>query len=183
MTPAKAANVLVDDDTSCVIADFGQSEMKSEVYRITRMSQPRTFFCSRYDPLTLDCIRPCLHCRWDITLASARADARRRNPDVRDGCLRVCHLLLGDSQNGSPTVAAYGRQCRPPFRVEWVSSPSFSLSLRFVVILDVGPDENMRPPLPPSNPFSGHLMKVISASWDRDPSKRPSFEQIARELK
>ena len=44
MTPAQAANVLVDDDTSCVIADFGQSEMKSEVYRITRVSQPRTFF-------------------------------------------------------------------------------------------------------------------------------------------
>ncbi|KAF8268212.1 kinase-like domain-containing protein, partial [Lactarius quietus] len=37
----KAANILVDDDTSCVISDFGQSEMKSEVYRITRTSQPR----------------------------------------------------------------------------------------------------------------------------------------------
>ena len=156
--------------------------MKSEVYRITRVSQPRTFFCSRNSPLTLDCIRPCLHCRRDITLASARAYARRPNADVRDGCLRVCRLLLGDSQNGRPTVAAHGRQCRPPFRIEWVSSPLFSLSLPFVVILGFGPDENMRPPLPPSNLFGGHLMKVISASWDRDPSKRPSFEQIAREL-
>ncbi|KAN0138399.1 Protein kinase-like domain containing protein [Lactarius tabidus] len=37
----KAANILVDDDTSCVISDFGQSEMKSEVYRITCAPQLR----------------------------------------------------------------------------------------------------------------------------------------------
>jgi abelson tyrosine-protein kinase 1 len=43
MTPAQASNILVDDDTRCVISDFGQSEMKSEVYRITGISQPRTF--------------------------------------------------------------------------------------------------------------------------------------------
>ncbi|KAH9008297.1 kinase-like domain-containing protein, partial [Lactarius deliciosus] len=37
----KAANILVDNDLRCVISDFGQSEMKSEVYRISRVSQPR----------------------------------------------------------------------------------------------------------------------------------------------
>ena len=31
----KAANVLVDDKYRCLISDFGQSEMKSEVYRIS----------------------------------------------------------------------------------------------------------------------------------------------------
>lgn len=36
----KAANILVDDDTRCVISDFGQSEMKSEVYRISRTPVP-----------------------------------------------------------------------------------------------------------------------------------------------
>ncbi|KAF8154194.1 hypothetical protein B0H34DRAFT_80502 [Crassisporium funariophilum] len=35
----KAANVLVDDNYRCVIADFGQSEMKSEVFRITGVSR------------------------------------------------------------------------------------------------------------------------------------------------
>jgi abelson tyrosine-protein kinase 1 len=34
----QAANVLVDDNYRCVISDFGQSEMKSEVYRITGIS-------------------------------------------------------------------------------------------------------------------------------------------------
>ncbi|KAA1466979.1 hypothetical protein DENSPDRAFT_63475 [Dentipellis sp. KUC8613] len=36
----KAANVLVDDHLHCVISDFGQSEMKSEVYRISRTPLP-----------------------------------------------------------------------------------------------------------------------------------------------
>ena len=34
LMPVQVANILVDDVTSCVISDFGQSEMKSEVYRI-----------------------------------------------------------------------------------------------------------------------------------------------------
>jgi abelson tyrosine-protein kinase 1 len=38
----KAANVLVDDGIHCVISDFGQSEMKSEVFRISGRPPPRT---------------------------------------------------------------------------------------------------------------------------------------------
>ena len=72
MTPVQAANILVDDDTCCVISDFGQSEMKSEVYRITRASQPRTaVFPSNHLPLTLDSILTLLLFRWDVTLAGA----------------------------------------------------------------------------------------------------------------
>ncbi|KAJ3509359.1 hypothetical protein NLJ89_g5260 [Agrocybe chaxingu] len=37
----KAANVLVDDKYRCVISDFGQSEMKSEAYRISGSSPAR----------------------------------------------------------------------------------------------------------------------------------------------
>ena len=39
----KGANVLVDDKYRCVISDFGQSEMKSEVYRISGSLPPRMF--------------------------------------------------------------------------------------------------------------------------------------------
>ena len=39
--PAQAANVLVNDKTHCVISDFGQSEMKSEAYRVSGMPLPR----------------------------------------------------------------------------------------------------------------------------------------------
>ncbi|KAJ8507429.1 hypothetical protein ONZ45_g10193 [Pleurotus djamor] len=37
----KAANVLVNDRLHCVITDFGQSEMKSEAYRMSGTKQPR----------------------------------------------------------------------------------------------------------------------------------------------
>jgi hypothetical protein len=46
-----------------------------------------------------------------------------------------------------------------------------------------GLDENKRPSLLPSNLVTDQLMNVIRASWDRIPSNRPSFEQIACELK
>lgn len=36
----KASNVLVDDTHHCLITDFGQSEMKSEAYRISGTDQP-----------------------------------------------------------------------------------------------------------------------------------------------
>ncbi|KAJ7617179.1 hypothetical protein FB45DRAFT_756602 [Roridomyces roridus] len=36
----KAANVLVDDRIHCLVADFGQSEMKSEAYRISGTAPP-----------------------------------------------------------------------------------------------------------------------------------------------
>src|SRR6266849_2593764 len=43
--------------------------------------------------------------------------------------------------------------------------------------------ENMRPPLPPSSLSCGPLMDVIRSSWDFTPSRRPSFERIARDIK
>ena len=43
MIPAQGSNIYVDDDTHCVISDFGQSEMKFEAYHIARSEQPRTF--------------------------------------------------------------------------------------------------------------------------------------------
>ncbi|KAJ7268729.1 hypothetical protein B0H12DRAFT_64026 [Mycena haematopus] len=36
----KAANILVDDGIHCLVSDFGQSEMKSEVFRISGTSPP-----------------------------------------------------------------------------------------------------------------------------------------------
>jgi len=42
----KASNVLVDDKYRCVISDFGQSEMKSEAFRISGTPPPRALFLS-----------------------------------------------------------------------------------------------------------------------------------------
>ncbi|KDQ11798.1 hypothetical protein BOTBODRAFT_35049 [Botryobasidium botryosum FD-172 SS1] len=37
----KASNVLINDDLHCVISDFGQSEMKNEVFRLSGKANPR----------------------------------------------------------------------------------------------------------------------------------------------
>ncbi|KAJ7072080.1 hypothetical protein C8F01DRAFT_1361505 [Mycena amicta] len=44
----KAANILVDDNIHCLVADFGQSEMKSEVFRISGTSPPRKYGTLRW---------------------------------------------------------------------------------------------------------------------------------------
>jgi hypothetical protein len=50
----QANNVLIDDDLRCVISDFGQSELRSEVYRLSHQPQPREYhFCHFY--LTPSC--------------------------------------------------------------------------------------------------------------------------------
>jgi abelson tyrosine-protein kinase 1 len=41
----------------------------------------------------------------------------------------------------------------------------------------------MRPSLPSTQLINGPLMNVIRASWDQLPVNRPSFEQIARDIK
>jgi len=41
----------------------------------------------------------------------------------------------------------------------------------------------MRPSLPPTQLINGPLMNVIRASWDQLPANRPSFEQIALDVK
>jgi serine/threonine protein kinase len=64
----KGANVLVDDKYRCVISDFGQSEMKSEAYRISGTLPPRMFviltfiLSSEFRPSTL-------FLRWNASMA------------------------------------------------------------------------------------------------------------------
>ena len=49
--------------------------------------------------------------------------------------------------------------------------------------MNVRPDEKRRPSLPPSNLVNDLVMNLIRASWDHVPSNRPSFEQIAVDVK
>lgn len=58
--------MLVDDELHCVISDFGQSEMKSEAYRISGTPPPRVSLFALFGyPLVL----MCKLCRWDATMA------------------------------------------------------------------------------------------------------------------
>ncbi|KAI9434573.1 hypothetical protein H4582DRAFT_1818451 [Lactarius indigo] len=135
----KAANILVDDDTRCVISDFGQSEMKSEVYRISRAPQPHG---------TL---------RWQAPELMQGAQALTPAMDVYAFAICCVEIL---------TMGA----------LPWPLMDDEAVR-HFVL------NENMRPSLPPSSLIPGKLMNVIRSSWDRDPTNRPAFDKIARELK
>jgi len=138
MTPAQAANILVDDNTSCVISDFGQGEMKSEVCRLTRAPHPRG---------TL---------RWQA-------------PELMQGAL---------IPRPEMDVYAFGICCWEILNMGALPWPlTDDNTVRHLVL-----NKNMRPKLPPLNLVGDHLMNVICLSWDRVPSKRPSFEYIVREL-
>jgi hypothetical protein len=88
----KGANVLVDDKYRCVISDFGQSEMKSEVYRISRTLPPRMFvniitFILRYR------IFSTLSLRWNASMAVTGAYGRSKSVDPRNRCLGFLYVL------------------------------------------------------------------------------------------
>ncbi|KAI0295165.1 hypothetical protein B0F90DRAFT_1752414 [Multifurca ochricompacta] len=135
----KAANVLVDEDTHCVISDFGQSEMKSEVYRISRAPLPHG---------TL---------RWQAPELMQGAQVLTPEMDVYAFAICCVEILTKGA-------------------LPWPLMDDDAV-LRFVLT------ENMRPSLPPSNLMSGPLMEIVRSSWDRIPSNRPTFQQIARDLK
>lgn len=76
-------------------------------------------------------------------------------------------------------MATRGRRRRVAFCAKCVPFKNISIDLT----LCHPPDENKRPPLPPSSLSGGPLMNIIRSSWDPLPSNRPSFEQIARDIK
>ncbi|KAI0270447.1 hypothetical protein BC834DRAFT_922465 [Gloeopeniophorella convolvens] len=138
----KSANVLVDDDARCVISDFGQSELKSEVYRISRAPVPRTFYGTL---------------RWQAPELMQGANVLTPEMDVYAFAISCVEVLTKGA-------------------LPWPLMDDDAVR-RFVL------NENMRPSLPPSNLSNSPLMAVIRASWDRAPANRPSFEQIARDIK
>ena len=65
----QAANVLVDDNHHAVISDFGQSEMRSEVYRISGLGGHGREW-RRPPALAIQLIDD-RFCRWYTAMASA----------------------------------------------------------------------------------------------------------------
>lgn len=50
---SQCANVLIDDNGHCIISDFGQSEMKSEAYRLSGTPVTRRFIFVCCSPTSL----------------------------------------------------------------------------------------------------------------------------------
>ncbi|KAG6877905.1 hypothetical protein C0993_002387 [Termitomyces sp. T159_Od127] len=137
----KAANVLVDDDVHCVISDFGQSEMKSEAYRISGTAPPRG---------TL---------RWQAP-----------------------ELMSGESQlalTSQMDVYAYAILCVEIVAMGKLPWPlADDEAVRHFVLR-----ENTRPALPFSRFNTPQLQDLLRVCWHHDPSVRPPFAAIVRDVK
>ncbi|EDR03117.1 uncharacterized protein LACBIDRAFT_238810 [Laccaria bicolor S238N-H82] len=121
----KAANVLVDDKLRCVISDFGQSEMKSEAFRISGTPLPREW---QAPELLLGQSR--LMAEMDVysfAICCIEILSMGRMPWPLQDDEAVRHLVLGaphhhDSRFTNPAVQELLRTCwdrdpklRPPF--------------------------------------------------------------------
>ncbi|KAL5525571.1 hypothetical protein ACEPAG_6907 [Sanghuangporus baumii] len=136
----KGTNVLIDDKGHCRITDFGQSEMKSEAFRISGSHPPRG---------TL---------RWQA-------------PEIIDGASSGRLTYQVD-------IYAYAIVCVEIFghgALPWgvVDDDAYR---RLVV------EEDKRPPITSSNANKG-ILSVIEMCWTRDPTKRPTFQKVVRELR
>ena len=103
--------MLVDDNLRCVISDFGQSEMKSEVYRISRTPVPRQLYFAIFF-LFSSILTRFVDIRRDAALASTRADVWLESAlsYTSNGRLLVRHSLCRDCGDGEATLAVDGRR-------------------------------------------------------------------------
>ncbi|EIN05641.1 hypothetical protein PUNSTDRAFT_46534 [Punctularia strigosozonata HHB-11173 SS5] len=134
-----AANVLVNDRGHCVITDFGQSEMKSEVARISATPPPHG---------TL---------RW-------------QSPELVEGAHPLTQAM---------DVYAFAMCCYEILTKGGMPWPNLDDDTVRHLILR----EGKRPPLPVLGPNSAELNALIRQCWDRNPSSRPGFAEIAKEIK
>ncbi|EPQ50917.1 hypothetical protein GLOTRDRAFT_66644 [Gloeophyllum trabeum ATCC 11539] len=135
----KAANVLVYDDERCVISDFGQSEMKSEVARISGTPPPHG---------TL---------RWQSPELMAGGSQLTQEMDVYAFAI-CCIEILGHG------------------RLPWALADDDSVR-HFVL------ERHMRPEFPHSKFTTKDVEKMIRACWDQEPRRRPTFTQVALDLR
>ncbi|KAJ7367714.1 hypothetical protein DFH08DRAFT_4178 [Mycena albidolilacea] len=135
----KAANVLVDDRIHCLVSDFGQSEMKSEAYRLSGTALPHG---------TL---------RWQAP-----------------------ELMLGSSVLTSEMdVYSYAICCVEILSMGRLPWPLMSdEAVRNFVLKD-----NTRPKIPSSRFNTPALQELLRVCWDEDPTVRPPFSKIVKEVK
>ncbi|KAI0640836.1 hypothetical protein C8Q79DRAFT_920613 [Trametes meyenii] len=134
----KAANVLVDDRGHCVISDFGQSEMKSEAYRISGTPLPHG---------TL---------RWQAPELMSGQGGLTQQVDVYAFAITCVELL---TKGALPWPMADDNAVR-----------------HFVL------NENMRPEPPHQRAWSSQLSEILHMCWNRDPTLRPSFARIDKDV-
>ncbi|KAJ3531793.1 hypothetical protein NMY22_g8005 [Coprinellus aureogranulatus] len=136
----KAANVLVDDDYTCVITDFGQSEIKSEAYRLSGESPPH------------------------------QGTMRWQAPEI----------LTGEVEMTKETdVYAFAIAC---VEIVNLGKLPWGIMLEDEAIRQRVLKDNARPTLNESPFNTPSLQEILKLCWHRDPTHRPQFSKISRDL-
>ncbi|KAF5362649.1 hypothetical protein D9758_009617 [Tetrapyrgos nigripes] len=135
----KASNVLVDDRIHCVISDFGQSEMKSEAFRISGTPLPHGTLRWQAPELMLGAIQ--FTVEMDVYAFSIC-------------CIEI--LSMG--------------------RLPWPLMDDDTV--RHVVL-----HEKSRPHIPSTRFSTQDVQDLLRRCWASDPFDRPSFSEVARDLK
>lgn len=164
--------MLVDDKGHCIISDFGQSEMKSEAYRISGMPLPRTStYLVRSNMLSDNSDNLDGTLRWQAPELMSGQSELTLEIDVYAFAITCVELL---TKGALPWAMADDDAVR-----HFVLRESPYLARRTACIVTYPPiGEDMRPEPPLQRLWSTQLSEILHSCWNRDPSLRPPFTKI-----
>lgn len=175
----KAANVLVDDQHHAVISDFGQSEMRSEVYRISGLGGLRQGTLRWQAPELLSGTTERITTETDvyayaITAVEVLGFGRLPWGQLDDAAVRWA-ILTNDARPQVPGITARGTisshttptATAPPTPAHHTGHTSPASPLGFVIPPSAGPA----------------VLVLLQMCWEQDPFRRPMFSRVVRDVK
>ncbi len=167
--------MLVNDKHHCIISDFGQSEMRSEAYRISGMPLPRKcppLHSSREYGLIASWSDGTL--RWQAPELMSGQSNLTQEIDVYAFAITVVELL---TKGALPWPLADDDTVRHFVIRKWPLQTCFIHALTRTPL-----GENMRPEPPLQRVWSQQLTEILHQCWNRDPAVRPSFAKVDQEV-
>lgn len=160
----------MNDYGHCIISDFGQSELKSEVYRLSGTALPRTY-------TVFALIRPLIRdtdgtLRWQAPELMAGHSKLTPEVDVYAFAVSCVEIL---TKGAVPWPLADDNAVRHFVLSEYSMYSKRSFTYRNVA-------DNIRPELPQLRLWSAQLADLINQCWHRTPAMRPSFATLNHEL-
>ena len=167
--------MLVNDKHHCIISDFGQSEMKSEAYRISGMALPRKFphlLLTRGAELIISRTDGTL--RWQAPELMSGQSNLTQEIDVYAFAITVVELL---TKGALPWPLADDETVRHFVLRKSSFYPYYIHTLTRSML-----GENMRPEPPLQRVWSQQLVEILHQCWNRDPTVRPPFAKVDQEV-
>lgn len=156
-----------------LVSDFGQSEMRSEAYRLTGTPPPRTSTYTATSSTIQIFIYLFCFFRWNTSLASSGEDGGHHNRLIQDMdiyAFAICCIEIFDE-------GIMPWQHHDDFAIVRLVTGAYCLSISLFFPTGLRFQRRTDDPLCPT------LTHLIRACWERDPSSKPSFKYIASGLK